>query len=189
MSIITCGWKPLGASYRQSFDDMIFNGKHCVLKRLIVGYASTIDTNRITMYLDCRCFHNEESYKFTPHLGHHIRILELIAGDKQLPQMFRETIATLKEADREGTPADMVLVCTSGIHRAPAVAYIIFEMCKRDGREMNGYGPRRLSKNTDKWLRKCNSCSGCNADESRRKALFDQLYVELWAPLLVPVGF
>ena len=29
-SIITCGWKPLGASYRHSFDDMIFNGKRCV---------------------------------------------------------------------------------------------------------------------------------------------------------------
>ena len=103
--------------------------------------------------------------------------------------MFRGPIATLKEADREGTPASMVLVCTSGIHRAPFVAYIIFEMCKRDGRDMNGYGPSRLSKNTGKWLRQRNSCSGCNADESRSNALFDKLYRDIWAPLLFRVIF
>ena len=96
-----------------------------MLKRLEAGLARTIDTGRIAVYLDDRCFHSKASHMVTPHLGKRFRILELIAADAKLVELFREVIATLQVADEAGPPADMLLVCKSGRHRSPAVGFII----------------------------------------------------------------
>ena len=182
VAIITCGWRMIGATYRHKFDDMIFDGKNCVLNRLEAGFARTVDTQRIAVYLDCRCFHSKASHRLTPHLGKHIKILELIAADAKLIELFREVIFTLQVADEAGLPADMLLVCTSGIHRGPAAGLIIYEMLKRDGREMMGKTPMNLSDSTEKWRRKCSTCKDCMADGARR-ALYDKLYKSLWIPV------
>jgi hypothetical protein len=193
VQILTCGWKAIGAGYQKVFDDMIFAGKWCVSKRLKAGmmrgpnqpFSDTmVDTDRVAVYLDCRSFHSKESHWLTPHLGHHIRILELIAADPKLVDLFREAILTLQVADEAGLPSDMVLVCTSGIHRSPATGLMLYEMMLRDGREMGYSGPRNLSKNTDKWRSKCDSCVGCT-DKKGRKALFDKVHADVWTPLSI----
>ena len=155
-----------------------------MLKRLEAGLARTIDTGRIAVYLDDRCFHSKASHMVTPHLGKRFRILELIAADAKLVELFREAILTMQIADEAGLPSDMVLVCTSGIRRGPATGLILSEMMLRDGREMGFSGPRNLSTNTDKWRRKCDSCVGCT-DKQGRRALFDKLRVDVWTPLSV----
>ena len=182
VQILTCGWRAIGGSYQKSFDDLVFTGRSSVLERLKAGMLNVpnmpatnwrVDTDRISVYIDCRSFHSEESWKLTPHLGHHIRILELIAEDPKLVEVFREAIWTLQASDEANLPSDIMMVCTSGIHRGPATGLLLYEMMLRDGREMGYSGPRNLSKNTTKWLRKCDSCVGCT-DTNGRKALFDK---------------
>ena len=136
------------------------------------------------MYLDCRCFHSNASHTLTPHLGKHIKILELIAPDAKLAELFREVILTVQVCDEAGLSADMLLVCTSGIHRGPAAGLIIYEMLKRDGREMMDKKPMNMSDSTEKGRRKCSTCKDCMAD-GRRRALYDKLYQSLWVPLRV----
>ena len=155
-----------------------------MLKRLEYGFVRSVDTTCIAVYLDCRCFHDKTSHRLTPHLGKHIKILELIAADPKLVELFREVIYTLQVADEVGLPADMLLVCTSGIHPSPAAGLIIYEMLKRDGREMKGGKPMNLSDGSDKWRRKCSSCKDCMADGLRR-TLYDKVYHGIWAPLSV----
>ena len=184
VAITTNEWKTIGASSRHKFVYNLFDGKHCVLKRLEAGFARTINTKRIAVYLDCRCFHSKASHTLTPHLGKHIKILGLIAADEKLIELFKEVIMTIQVADEAGLPADMLLVCTSGIHRGPAAGLIIYEMLKRDGREMMGKTPMNLSDSTEKWCRKCSTCKDCMADGLRR-ALYDNLYDSLWVPLSV----
>jgi hypothetical protein len=125
VAITTCEWKTIGASSRHKFVYNLFNGEHCVLKRLEAGFARTIDTGRIAVYLDCRCFHSKASHMLTPHLGKHFRILELIAADAKLVELFREVIATLQLADEAGPPADKLFVCKSSRHRSLAAGFII----------------------------------------------------------------
>ena len=184
VQIITCGWRMIGAQYRHNFRDMIFNGDKCVLSRIEAGFAQRVNAKRIAVYLDCRCFHSKASHTLTPHLGKHIKILGLIAADEKLIELFKEVIMTIQVADEAGLPADMLLVCTSGIHRGPAVALIIYEMLKRDGREMLGNKPMNLSEGTEKWRRKCSTCKGCTADGLRR-SLYDNLYHNSWLPLSI----
>ena len=183
----------MGAKYQKTFDDMIFSGKFCVSQRLKAGMLvrpnmpasdMMVDTDRIAVYLDCRSFHSEESHWLTPHLGHHIRILELIAADPKLIQVFQEAIWTMQASDEADTAADMVLVCTSGIHRSPGTGLILYEMLLRDGREMGYNGPRNLNNNSTKWRSKCDSCPSCT-DVQCRTALFDKLYAEVWTPLSI----
>jgi hypothetical protein len=125
VAITTCEWKTIGASSRHKFVYNLFNREHCVLKRLEAGFARTIDTGGIAVYLDCRCFHSKASHWLTPHLGKHFRILELIAADAKLVELFREVIATLQLADEAGPPADKLFVCKSGSHRSLAAGFII----------------------------------------------------------------
>ena len=162
-------------------------------KRLQIGMLTTptqpasdtrVDTDRIAVYLDCRSFHSKESHWLTPHLGHHIRILQLIAADPKLIQVFQEAIWTLQASDEADLPTDMVMVCTSGIHRGPATGLMLYEMLLRDGREMGYSAPRNLSKNSTKWRKKCDSCLGCT-DLQGRTALFDKVYAEVWTPLSI----
>ena len=182
--IVTCGWRMIGAKYRHKFNDMIFDGDKCVLSRLEASFGRTIDTKRIAVYLDCRCFHSKASHALTPHLGKHIKILELIAADEKLIELFKEVILTIQVADEAGQPADMLLVCTSGIHRGPAAGLIIYEMLKRDGRLMAGNKPMDLSESTEKWRGKCSTCNGCTAD-GLRWSLIDKLYHNSWVPLRI----
>ena len=125
VAIITCGWKMIGATYRHKFDDMIFDGKNCVLNRLEAGFARTVDTRRIAVYLDCHCFHSKASHTLTPHLGKHIKILELIAADAKLLELYREFIAAFQLADDVGPPADKIFVCKSGKHRSLVAGLLI----------------------------------------------------------------
>jgi hypothetical protein len=125
VAITTCEWKTIGASSRHKLVYNLFNGEHCVLKRLEAGFARTIDTGRIAVYLDDRCFHSKASHMVTPHLGKHFRILELIAADAKLLELYREFIATFQLADDVGPPADKIFVCKSGKHRSLVAGLLI----------------------------------------------------------------
>ena len=96
-----------------------------MLKRFEAGLARTLDTGRIAVYLDDRCFHSKASHMVTPHLGKHFRILELIAADAKLLELYREFIATFQLADDVGPPADKIFVCKSGKHRSLVAGLLI----------------------------------------------------------------
>lgn len=163
ITLVSLGWRSIGANKRNSFEDMVPEMQWLLLN---CSYRSVPNVN---VWLDCRVFKNpQKSDNIWNHVGTHVQTMRQCVAHESFDHILKQIKKAV--ADSEGqNRLTIACVCNSGTHRSVAISTL-----GRAVLQIHGYeaGVRHLSKAT--WQRKhrCSTCFKCSPNHPEKLALF-----------------